>query len=201
MLADNTAGQPTSGQPSGGLPVSPEVEEMLMRKVLFCAAMVLGIGLGSAGAAEPPAGRPMPGHAMEGKPADAKGMHATCGQMTASMAGLPAKMGEGASAVADVLDAHVALLGKDKDSATEAKAMRAIAKQYRQVAADYAKASDEMKKAANWPNAPHDMAKMRSDPKLSAATQKLIDVNKEIIAMLQKAVADMEQHQKAAPAK
>jgi hypothetical protein len=40
------------------------------------------------------------------------------------------------------------------------------------------------------------MAKMGSDPKLAAASKKVIEVHKEIIAMFQKMVADMEAQHK-----
>ncbi len=45
-----------------------------------------------------------------------------------------------------------------------------------------------MAKALSWPAAPHDMAKMMSDPKLAKASKKVLDVHKEIIAMFQKMV-------------
>ena len=53
-----------------------------------------------------------------------------------------------------------------------------------------------LKKAASWPAAPHDMAKMGSDPKLAETSKKVIEVHKEIIAMFQKMVAAMEAQQK-----
>jgi hypothetical protein len=39
---------------------------------------------------------------------------------------------------------------------------------------------------------------MTADPKLGGAAQKLIEVHKEIIALMQKSLADMEAMQKAA---
>jgi hypothetical protein len=120
----------------------------------------------------------------------------TCGQMISGMAAIPAKLSEGAASVADMMEAHAALLGKDKDSAAEAKGMRGIAKTHRAISASLLKASEEMKKAASWPTAPHDMAKMMADPKLAEASKKVIEVHKELIAMFQKMVADMEAQQK-----
>jgi hypothetical protein len=149
---------------------------------LFVVALV-GFGIATARAETPKAGAA----AME-----------TCGQMIAGMAGIPAKLSEGATSVADMLDAHAAIMGKDKEGMAEAKGLRALAKTHRQVAAELTKASGEMKKAEHWPAAPHDMAKMTTDPKLQAANQKVIDTHKEIIAMLQKMVADMETQAKAA---
>lgn len=165
-----------------------------MRKTVLWLAFLFSASIGTVGTAQ--AAEPMAGHAMMANPAAAQ---ESCGQMLSSMAGIPAKLAEGASSVADMLDAHAALLGKDKDSQAEAKGMRAIAKTHKQIAASLTKASEEMKKASSWPAAPHDMAKMSADPKLAAANQKVIDVHKEIIAMMQKMVAEMEAHQKAMP--
>ena len=162
-----------------------------MKKLVLCVGLLCGIAMGSAKAAEPPAG-----HAMAGKPPAAKAEQPTCGQMISGMAPIPAKISEGAAAVADMMEAHAALMGKDKDSATEAKGMRGIAKTHRAISASLLKASEEMKKAASWPAAPHDMAKMMADPKMAEANKKMIEVHKEVIAMLQKMVADMEAQQK-----
>jgi hypothetical protein len=177
----------------------------MVKKVALCLGILAGLISGSVRAAEPMGGagagpaHAMPGHAMTAPSAAAHGPgdQMSCGQKIAGMAGIPAKLSEGASSVADMLDAHAALMGKEKEAAAEAKGLRALAKTHKQIAASLTKASEEMKKAANWPAAPHDMAKMMSDPKLAAASQKVIDVHKEIIAMMQKMVADMEAQQKA----
>ena len=76
--------------------------------------------------------------------------------------------------MAEMWEAHAALMGKDKDSQAEAKGLRALAKEHKAIAASLKKASENMKKAASWPAAPHDMQKMMSDPKLTTASQKLI---------------------------
>jgi|GEM_PF-1846803 hypothetical protein len=172
----------------------------MMKKVVLCLGILAGL-TGTARAAEPMGGAAgagpvhgMTGHAMAAASTADK---MSCGQMIAGMAGIPAKLSEGASSVADMLDAHAAVMGKEKEAAAEAKGLRALAKTHKQIAASLTKASEEMKKAASWPAAPHDMAKMKSDPKLAAASQKVIDVHKEIIAMMQKMVADMEAQQKA----
>ena len=94
-----------------------------MKKLVLCLGILVGAALGTAKAAEPPAGHAMAGHAMA-----AKGEQPTCGQMISSMASIPAKLSEGASSVAEMWDAHAALLGKDKDSMAEAKGLRAMAK-------------------------------------------------------------------------
>ena len=157
-----------------------------MKKLVFCLVVLGGFVMGSAQAAEPKAA-----------PA-AKGAEQSCGQMISSMAPIPAKLSEGASSVADMWEAHAALMGKDKDSAAEAKGLRAIAKSHKQIAASLMKASEEMKKASSWPAAPHDMAKMMADPKLAEASKKVLEVHKELIAMFQKMVADMEAMHKQA---
>jgi hypothetical protein len=159
-----------------------------MKKVVFCLVFLGGFTLATARAAEPKAA----------PAAAAKGAEPTCGQMIAGLAPIPAKLSEGANSVADMMEAHAAVMGKDKDSAAEVKGIRAIAKTHRQIAASMVKASEEMKKAALWPNAPHDMAKMSSDPKLAETHKKVIDVHKELIALFQKMVADMEAQARAA---
>lgn len=150
-----------------------------MKNLVLCLVVLVGFGSGAAQAAE-------------AKAAAAKGDMPTCGQMVSGMAAIPAKLAEGAESVADMWEAHAALMGKDKDSQAEAKGLRALAKGHKRVAAVLKKQSEEMKKAASWPAAPHDMAKMMSDAKLTAATQKLIEAQKEIVAVMQKSLADME---------
>ena len=157
-----------------------------MNKVVFCLALLAGsfsLTFGSQ-AAEPAAG--------------GKADSPTCGQMISGMAPIPAKLAEGATSVAEMLDAHAALMGKEKASLAEARGLRAIAKTHMQIAASLRKASEEMKRAAKWPAAPHDMAKMGSDPKLAAANKKVLEVHKELVAMFQKMIADMEAQAKAA---
>jgi hypothetical protein len=139
-----------------------------------------GLVIGSAQAAEPKGGEP------------------TCGQKVASMAAIPAKLAEGAETVAEMWEAHAALMGNDKESQAEAKGLRALAKGHKQVAASLKKESEEMKKAASWPAAPHDMDKMMNDPKSAAAMQKLMRVHREIIALMQKSLSDMEAMHKQA---
>jgi hypothetical protein len=149
-----------------------------MKKLVLGIVLMTGLASGAALAAEPKAAP--------------KGDKPTCGEMVSGMAAIPAKLAEGAEAVAEMWDAHAALMGKDKDSQAEAKGLRALAKSHKQLAARLKKESEEMKKAVSWPVAPHDMAKMMSDPKLTAATQKLIETHKEIIAMMQKSLAELE---------
>ncbi|MGD0835335.1 MAG: hypothetical protein ABSB49_01665 [Polyangia bacterium] len=159
-----------------------------MKKVAFGLVLLGGSLVVTARAAEPTAG-----HAMSGEAAE----QSTCGQMVAGMSSIPAKLAEGAESVAEMWEAHAALMGKDKDSQAEAKGLRALAKEHKAIAASLKKASENMKKAASWPAAPHDMQKMMSDPKLTAASQKLIAIRKELVAMFQKSIADMEAMQKA----
>jgi hypothetical protein len=145
-----------------------------MRTLVFCLVLFSGLAISAARAAEP------------------KGAAPSCGQMVAGMAAIPAKLSEGADAVAEMWETHAALMGKDKESQAEAKALRALAKGHKQIAASLNKASEEMKKAASWPAAPHDMTKMKSDARLLAAHQKLVTAQKEIIALMQKSLAEME---------
>ena len=159
-----------------------------MKKLVYCLAVLSGLALGSAQAAEPHAAAP----AAAMKPMAAKADMPTCGQMMASRAPIPAKLSEAAATVADMLEAHAALMGKDKESVNEAKMLKTLAKSHRQVSAGMLKTSEEMKKVGSTPAAPHDMAKMMSDPKLTEASKKMIEIQKELIALLQKSVAEDE---------
>lgn len=127
---------------------------------------------------------------------EAKGAEPTCGQMMAGMSVAPAKLSEVVTAVADVLDAHVALMEPQKDKATqtEIKALRAIAKTHRQLATDASKTAAEMKKAESVPGAPHDMSKFKADAKLNEASQRMLTKQKELVAVVQKMIADQEAH-------
>lgn len=118
----------------------------------------------------------------------------SCGQMVASKAVLPTKMAEVMTAVADMFDAHAAIMlaSKNKDGAKEAAGLKKIAKNHRDLSTAFSKAAAEMSKAATWPNAPHDMAAMKADAKLGASMQKMLATHKEMIALMQKEVAEME---------
>jgi hypothetical protein len=145
-----------------------------MKKIVCCLVTLAGLVIGSAHAAEPKGGEP------------------TCGEKVSSMAAIPAKLADGAESVAEMWEAHIALLGGDKDSQAEAKGLRALVKGHKEIAASLRKESEQMKKAASWPAVPHDKEKMMSDPKSIAAMQKLMRVHKDIIALMQKSLADME---------
>jgi hypothetical protein len=95
-------------------------------------------------------------------------------------------------------EAHAKFMAPNKDKASQAevKGLRELAKTHKQIAANLEKVASEMKKAASWPTAPHDIAKMKADPELAAAAKKVLDAHKEIIAELQKMVANMEKQMK-----
>lgn len=178
-----------------------------MKKVVFCLVTLMSFAFvsGRAGAAEtkgpsgPAKGDPKSGMMKGAEPKAAmKASEPGCGQFIASMAGIPEKLSESATAVAELMDAHAALLGKEKAAQNEAKGLRMMAKTDKQVAMELKKASKEMKKAGSWPATPHEMAKMNADPKVQAATKKVIEKQKEVIALLQKSVADLEAQMKAA---
>jgi hypothetical protein len=122
----------------------------------------------------------------------------SCGQMTAGMAMIPEKLAAGALSVANMEEAHAKFMAPNKDKASQAevKGLRELAKTHKQIAANLEKVASEMKKAASWPTAPHDIAKMKADPELAAAAKKVLDAHKEIIAELQKMVANMEKQMK-----
>lgn len=122
----------------------------------------------------------------------------TCGQMLSSMAVIPEKIAMGAMSVANMWEAHAKLLSSSKDKASQAevKGLRDLVKTHKQISASLEKAAADMRKAASWPAAPHDMAKMKADPELAAASKKVLEVHKEIIAEMQKMVANMEKMEK-----
>ena len=119
---------------------------------------------------------------------------ATCGQTLGQMSAAPSKVAEITAAVAEMFEAHAALMdqGKDEASLAEARGLRAIAALHKQMSSDASKTAAAMKASESWAAAPHDMAKFSSDPRLNAATKKVVAAQKELIALLQKMVADME---------
>lgn len=137
-----------------------------------------------------------PAHAAD-QPAMAMGQP-TCGQMIAGLATIPEKIAMGATSVANMWEVHAKLLASNKDKASQAevKGLRELVKSHKQVAAGMEKIAAEMKKASSWPAAPHDIAKMKADPELTAASKKVLEVHKEIIAEMQKLVANMEKQMK-----
>jgi len=137
-----------------------------------------------------------PAHAAD-QPAMA-GAQPTCGQMTAGMAVIPEKLAAGATAAANMWEAHAKFMSSNKDKASQAevKGLRELAKDHKLIAASLEKSAANMKKASAWPAAQHDMAKMKADPELMAAQKKLLDASKEIIAEFQKMVANMEKMKK-----
>lgn len=118
----------------------------------------------------------------------------TCGQALGQMSAAPSKVAEITAAVADMFAAHASLMEQAKDPASmaEAKGLRAIAALHRQLSSDASKTAAAMKAAESWPAAPHDMAKLSTDPQLTAATKKVAALQKEFIVLLQKMAADME---------
>jgi hypothetical protein len=135
-----------------------------------------------------------PAHAAD-QPATAMGgAPPTCGQMLSSMAVIPEKLAVGATSVANMWEAHAKFMSSNKDKASQAevKGLRELAKEHKLIAASLEKSAANMKKAASWAAAPHDMAKMKADPELMAAHKKTLEASKEIIAEFQKMVANME---------
>ena len=118
----------------------------------------------------------------------------TCGQMIAEKAVLPAKMAEVMQAVTDMMDAHAKymLTNKDKDSKKEAAALQKLAKEHKALSASFKKTADGMKKLADLPGAPHDMGKMMADPAIQASMKAMLQTHKDMAALLQKEVTEME---------
>lgn len=123
--------------------------------------------------------------------ADSKGGK-TCGQMMAEKADLPAKMSEVMTSVADMMDAHAKLMTGSKEAKQEAAAFTKMAKEHRDLATRFKKTSDGMKKMGDLPAAEHDMAKMKADPKVQASMKAMLQSHKDMIALMQREVAEME---------
>ena len=140
--------------------------------------------------------------AYAGEPA-AAGAQKTCGQQIAEKAVLPAQMAVLMNAVAGTVESHAKWMTamKTKESTLEAKALTALAKEHRAVAASYTKIADHMRQMAKLPGAPHDPALI--DPAMAAAVKTQADAVAEMIKLLQQEQAELEQVQKllaAAPA-
>ncbi len=118
----------------------------------------------------------------------------TCGQMLADKAVLPAKMAEVMTAVTNMMEAHAKFMmtNKDKDSKKEAAALQKVAKEHKALAAAFKKTSESMKKLADLPGAPHDVSKLMADPAIMASMKAMLTTHKEMIALMQKEVTEME---------
>jgi hypothetical protein len=151
------------------------------KNILFVVPTCLGLAIAAyaaAPAAKAPAAMAMP----------------SCGQMTASKAVLPAKMAELTTAVADMYDAHAAFMATDKskEAMAEVEGLKKLALQHRELAAMFTKTSESMKGAAAWPVVAHDHTKMMADKKLMESMGKMLTTHKEMAALMQKEIAEME---------
>jgi len=139
-----------------------------------------------------------------GEPAAAAGAEKTCGQKIAEKAVLPTQLAVVMNAVAGTVESHAKWMTatKTKESAAEAKALTALAKEHRAAAASFTKIAAHMQAMAKLPGAPHDPALL--DPTMAAAVKAQADAVGEMIKLLQQEQAELDQMQKmlaAAPPK
>jgi hypothetical protein len=135
------------------------------------------------------------GTAFAGEPA-AAGAEQTCGQKIAAKAVLPTQMAVVMNSVADTFDAHAKWMTatKTKESMAEAKALTKLGKEHRAIAASYTKLAANMQKLASLPGAPHDPKLI--DPGTSAAIKAQLDAMSEMMKLMHKEQAELEQMQK-----
>jgi len=115
----------------------------------------------------------------------------TCGKGLAESSVLPAKLGDLTASVAEVLEVHTTALDlSDENSRKEREAYLALAKQHRETAAQLQATAREMAGYRDLPMGRHDLEAM-SGPKPLQAFEKLVKLEEELLALLQKRV---EQH-------
>ena len=110
----------------------------------------------------------------------------TCGQGLAEHSVLPAKLGELAAAVAEVLEIHrTALDLTDENSRREHDAYRKLATEHRQIAARLEALARQMAGYRDLPMGRHDPTAM-SSPQAVAAFESYVKVEQALLALLQK---------------
>lgn len=109
----------------------------------------------------------------------------TCGKGLAEQSALPAKLGELADAVADVLEAHMEALDvEDNDSRREHEAYRELVKDHRQIAAELREAARRMVGYRDLPMGRHIPEKMGA-ARVRGAFQKFVKAEQELSALIQ----------------
>jgi hypothetical protein len=117
----------------------------------------------------------------------------TCGKGLAQNSALPAKLGELEAALAEVLDAHMRELDvTDENSRTEHEVYERIARQHHEAAARLEAAAREMAGQRDLPMGRHDMEAL-TGVEQPAAFQHYVQVKRELLALLQEALAHEEE--------
>ena len=110
----------------------------------------------------------------------------TCGKGLAHNALLPAKLGELTAAMAEILEIHMKALDlKDPAAKKEHEAYQKLAVAHREIAMQLVSTANQMNDYQDLPMGTHSKRAM-SDPKVVLSFQKLMKVEQELDALLQK---------------
>jgi hypothetical protein len=116
----------------------------------------------------------------------------TCGKGIAASAGLPARLAELLTALADTLDAHRPALDLDEPAGRrEDEAYATLVSDQRQIASRLESLARRMEGYRDLPMASHDMTVM-AQPERMAPYGRFVAIERELAGMLQQAVADGE---------
>jgi hypothetical protein len=112
----------------------------------------------------------------------------TCGKGLAANARLPAKLGDVASAMAEMLDIHTTALDPtDENSAREREAYLSLVSTYRAVATELHALGEEMAGYRDLPMGRHNMSVM-TDPKMAETFAELVRAKEELLSNLQERI-------------
>jgi hypothetical protein len=112
----------------------------------------------------------------------------TCGKGLAANAWLPAKLGDVASAMAEMLDIHTTALDlTDENSAREREAYLSLVRKYRAVAAQLHALGEEMAGYRDMPMGRHDMTVM-TDPKMAETFAEVVRAKDDLLTNLQQRI-------------
>jgi hypothetical protein len=113
----------------------------------------------------------------------------TCGKGLAEHSVIPAKLGELIAALAENLELHMpALVLSDHNAKLEHEAYAKLAAEHRAIAEKLTAVAAHMAGYRNLPMGQHDMAVMQ-DPNRNEAFGRYVKIERELIALLQKALA------------
>lgn len=116
---------------------------------------------------------------------------ATCGTGLAANAPLPAKLGELAASVADVLEAHTKALDlEDDDARQEYDAYMELVEHHRRIAAELLALSEQMTSYRDLPVGRHDFEAL-STPEAADVFERLVNVEQQLMSLLDER---LEQH-------
>ena len=108
----------------------------------------------------------------------------TCGQGLATNAALPAKLGDTAAALADLLETHTTALELDDENAVrERDAYLPLVDRLRRAAAELAATAADMTGHRDLPMARHDVAVLQSAQ--AAVFERFVAVERELLALVE----------------